>query len=63
MRRLTDCEPVGDFTEKRQSGEAATALIFKDSLKVFKLANEGVCALVGSFFEQDKSKARRVGNL
>ena len=26
---------------------------------MFKLANEGVCALVGLFFEQDKSKARK----
>ena len=60
MRRLTDCEPVGEILQRNDSPvRAATALIFKDSLKVFKLANEGVCALVGSFFEQDKSKARK----
>ena len=60
MRRLTDCEPVGEILRRNDSPvRAATALIFKDSLKVFKLANEGVCALVGSFFEQDKSKARK----
>jgi len=60
MRRLTDCEPVGEILQRNDVPvRAATALMFKDSLKVFKLANEGVCTLVGLFFEQDKSKARK----
>jgi len=60
MRRLTDCDPVGEVLRRNDVPvRAATALMFKDSLKVFKLANEGVCALVGLFFEQDKSKARK----
>ncbi|CAL6320731.1 unnamed protein product [Bathycoccus prasinos] len=60
MRRLTDCDPAGEVLRRNDVPvRAATALMFKDSLKVFKLANEGVCALVGLFFEQDKSKARK----
>ena len=60
MRRLTDCDPTGEVLRRNDVPvRAATALMFKDSLKVFKLANEGVCALVGLFFEQDKSKARK----
>ena len=60
MRRLTDCEPHGEVLRRNDVPvRAATALMFKDSLKVFKLANEGVCALVGLFFEQDKAKARK----
>jgi len=60
MHRLTDCEPVGEVLRRNDVPvRAATALMFKDSLKVFKLANEGVCALVGLFFEQDKAKARK----
>jgi len=60
MRRLTDCEPAGEVLRRNDVPvRAATALMFKDSLKVFKLANEGVCALVGLFFEQDKAKARK----
>ena len=59
MRRLLECEATNQTLTRNEVVIAGTALLMKDSFKIYRLVNDGIIRLIDLFFEMTKLNAMK----